>query len=66
MLLVEIPANFLDLKESDPALALDWRFHSRALFVQLFQKGFIATDFVYLPGKYPRSFYVMSHGDSTL
>jgi predicted GNAT superfamily acetyltransferase len=66
ILLVEIPADLTALKSTDPALALEWRIHSRGLFEDLFERGYIATDFVYLPGKYPRSFYVLSYGESTL
>lgn len=66
MLMVEIPADFMGLKASNPNLALVWRNHSRSLFVNLFERGYIVTDFVYLPGMSPRSYYVLSHGESTL
>jgi predicted GNAT superfamily acetyltransferase len=66
LLLVEIPADFLALKEVSLELAFEWRSHSRWLFQKLFEKGYLITDFVHLPGKYSRSFYVMSHGESTL
>ena len=66
MLLVEIPADFQSLKVADLALALEWRTHTRLLFEELFRFGFMATDFVYLPGAYPRSFYVFSNGERTL
>jgi predicted GNAT superfamily acetyltransferase len=65
LVLVEIPADFLALKEADPDLALDWRLHTRALFEDLFARGYLVTDFVHLPGPHPRSFYVLSHGEST-
>jgi predicted GNAT superfamily acetyltransferase len=64
LLLVEIPADFQALKAADPALALAWRWHSRDLFEALFKRGYLVTDFVYLPGTYARSFYVLSHGDA--
>ncbi len=64
--LMEIPADFLALKAADAGLALEWRLHSRALFGELFQRGYLVTDFVYLSGTYPRSFYVLSYGESTL
>jgi hypothetical protein len=35
------------------------------LFEGLFEDGYLLTDFVYLPGTQPRSFYVLSHGEST-
>jgi hypothetical protein len=31
----------------------------------LFEQGYLVTDFVHLPGTHPRSFYVLSHGEST-
>ncbi len=64
LLLVEIPADFLALKAADPALALDWRMHTRSLFETLFERGYLVTDFVHLPGSYARSFYVFSHGEA--
>jgi predicted GNAT superfamily acetyltransferase len=66
ILLVEIPADFMKLKAIDPALALEWRLYTRNAFETLFDRKYIVTDTVYLPGKYPRSFYVLSHGESTL
>jgi len=65
-MLVEIPADFLALKAANLELALEWRLHSRALFIDLFQRGYLATDFIYQTGPLPRSYYVFTHGDSTL
>ncbi len=65
LLLVEIPADFQSLRKADPELALAWRLHSRVLLEELFARGYLITDFVYLPGSQPRSFYVLSHGEST-
>jgi predicted GNAT superfamily acetyltransferase len=64
--LIEIPADFLALKAAEPALSVEWRSHTRALFEDLFQRGYLVTDFIHLPGATPRSFYVLSHGESTL
>jgi predicted GNAT superfamily acetyltransferase len=64
--LVEIPADFQSLRSADPGLALEWRLHSRALFVELFGLGYLVTDFVHLPGTFARSFYVLTFGESTL
>ena len=61
--LAEIPSDFSALKESDFTLARDWRFFSREVFETAFEAGYIVTDFVYDQG---RSFYVLSHGESTL
>lgn len=66
VLLVEIPADFQILRANDADLALRWRLHTRVLFEYLFQLGYLITDFVYLPGRYPRSYYVLSHGEGTL
>jgi len=65
ILLVEIPADFLALKEANFELAKDWRIKSRDIFEGLFRTGYLVTDFVHLPGKYPRSYYVFSHGEGT-
>jgi predicted GNAT superfamily acetyltransferase len=66
LVLVEIPANFLALKAADAALGLEWRLHTRTLFETLFGMGYLVTDFIHLPGDPPRSFYVLSDGESTL
>ena len=66
ILLVEIPSEYLVMKEVDMDLALDWRAQTRIIFESLFTAGYIITDFIYLLGQYPRSFYVISHGESTL
>lgn len=64
LLLVEIPADFQRLKSANPALALEWRLHTRHLFEALFERGYLVTDFVHLPGTYARSFYVLSYGEA--
>lgn len=66
LVLLEIPPDFLALKAADAALALAWRMSSRTLFEGLFERGYLVTDFVHLPGRAPRSYYVLSHGESTL
>ena len=66
MVLVEIPANFQVIKQNAVDLALQWRVHTRRLFEELFSLGYLVTDFVFLPGTHPRSFYVFSYGKSTL
>ena len=65
LLLVEIPADFQGLKAADRELATAWRKHTRDLFEGLFANGFLVTDFIFLPGRHSRSYYVLSHGDST-
>jgi predicted GNAT superfamily acetyltransferase len=61
--LVEIPSDFPALKAADFSLARDWRYFSREVFETAFATGYIVTDFVY---DIQRSFYVLSHGESTL
>jgi predicted GNAT superfamily acetyltransferase len=63
LVLVEIPSDFSALKDADFSLARDWRFFSREVFETAFAAGYIVTDFVY---DNRRSFYVLSHGESTL
>ena len=63
LLLAEIPSDFGALKDADFALARDWRFFSREVFETAFAAGYIVTDFVFEDG---HSFYVFSHGESTL
>ena len=65
VLLVQIPPDFLALKAADLDLALAWRLHSRTLFETLFAEGYLVTDFIRQGGNLPRSFYVLSHGEST-
>jgi predicted GNAT superfamily acetyltransferase len=65
-LLVEIPADFQALRASDHSLALEWRMIIRDIFEELFAQGYIVTDFLHLRGDLPRSYYVLSHGESTL
>jgi len=67
LLLVEIPPDFLSLKEANLALARDWRFYAREVFEVAFTAGYLVTDFVFERGmERPRSFYVLTHGESTL
>jgi predicted GNAT superfamily acetyltransferase len=63
LLLVEIPDDFLALKQLDLALGRDWRYCSREVFETAFAAGYLVTDFVHEEG---RSFYVLTHGESTL
>ncbi len=64
--LVEIPSDFNALKAADFELAKAWREHTRETFGELFGQGYLVTDFIYEPGSQPRSFYVLSYGESTL
>src|SRR5436189_2393800 len=44
-LLVEIPGHYSELLLSDPALALDWRLSTRAIFQRYFARGYRVVDF---------------------
>jgi len=66
ILLVEIPADFQAIRENSLSLAQTWREETRRLFEALFAAGYLVTDFIYLPGSQPRSFYLLSFGESTL
>lgn len=46
LLLLEIPADIHLVKESDMALALDWRLKVREAFEHYFAQGYLATDFI--------------------
>jgi predicted GNAT superfamily acetyltransferase len=63
LLLIEIPFDFLALKAADMSLAQAWRFYTRAVFEQAFADGYLVTDFVH---DHARSFYVLTHGETTL
>jgi predicted GNAT superfamily acetyltransferase len=63
LVLVEIPSNFLALKTADLALARDWRFYTREVFEKAFAGSYLVTDFVH---DNQRSFYVLTHGETTL
>jgi len=66
IILVEIPADFLALKAANIELAREWRTVTRSLFEDLFESGYLATDFVHLTGDIARSYYVLSNGEGTL
>ena len=63
LLLIEVPFDFLALKAADLPLAKAWRFYTRAVFEAAFAAGYLVTDFVNTNG---RSFYVLTHGETTL
>jgi predicted GNAT superfamily acetyltransferase len=63
LLLIEIPSDFPALKATDLPLARAWRIYTRAVFEEAFATGYLVTDFVHDQG---RSFYVLTHGETTL
>ena len=64
--LFEIPSDFQGMKVADIELGREWRMYSRTIFKLFFYHGYMVTDMVFLPGNNPRSYYVLSQGDSTL
>jgi predicted GNAT superfamily acetyltransferase len=66
LILVEIPDDFQNIKNTDFELALRWREHTRKLFENLFDSGFIVTDFVrYKDGDgRQRSYYLLTYQDA--
>lgn len=66
IVLLEIPANIAEIKLADIKLAQTWRMSTRIYFEVLFRSGYLASDFIFLPGANPRSFYVLSDGERTL
>jgi predicted GNAT superfamily acetyltransferase len=65
--LVEIPSDFLAIKNEDPELALAWRLQARAIFERAFADGYIVTDFVQaVEDSYRRSYYLLSYGEAKL
>jgi predicted GNAT superfamily acetyltransferase len=63
LLLIEIPFDFLALKAADLPMARAWRIYTQAVFTEAFATGFLVTDFIHAKG---RSFYVLTHGETTL
>jgi predicted GNAT superfamily acetyltransferase len=63
LLLLEIPHDLLALKAANLSLAQGWRSFTREVFENAFEAGYLVTDFVH---ENRRSFYVMTHGESTL
>lgn len=66
LILVEIPTNFQELKQRDLALAVRWREHTRTLFENLFDSGFMVTDFVRHvdSNDQQRSYYLLTYQDA--
>jgi predicted GNAT superfamily acetyltransferase len=66
LILVEIPADFQKIKKQDFSLAIRWREHTRTLFENLFDSGFLVTDFVRNEDDEdrPRSYYLLTYQDA--
>jgi predicted GNAT superfamily acetyltransferase len=55
-LLVEVPAEFQSLKQTDMALARAWRKTTGTIFQTAFAQGYTATEYLYRAG---RSYYLL-------
>lgn len=66
LMLVEIPDDFQGIKQQDFSLAVRWREHTRTLFENLFDSGFMVTDFVrHKDNKnQQRSYYLLTYQDA--
>jgi chorismate synthase len=65
MVLVEIPRDFNAILKHDTGVALDWRWHVRALLQGLLRANYVVTDFVSATTDAPdRVFYVLSQTGS--
>jgi predicted GNAT superfamily acetyltransferase len=62
-LLVEIPVDVTDLQLADPALALEWRLATRAIFQNYFSRGYRVVDF-FLSRASGRGHYLLSRATS--
>lgn len=66
LILAEIPADFQEIKRQDFSLAVRWREHTRTLFENLFDSGFMVTDFVRHQDSKDRqrSYYLLTYQDA--
>src|SRR3954452_2521422 len=58
-LLVEIPVGYAEMQQQNPALALEWRMASRAIFQHYFARGYRAVDF-FLSRESGRGHYLLA------
>ncbi len=65
MLLAEIPADFMQIRQADFPLAAAWRASTRQVFEACFGLDYLVTDFIY-ERESRRSYYVLTHGQATL
>jgi predicted metal-dependent hydrolase len=65
--LIEIPPNFQEIKQTNIKLARDWRLLTRALFEEYFEDGYAVVDFVSeVTDSRRRSFYVLEYQPARL
>jgi predicted GNAT superfamily acetyltransferase len=61
-ILVEFPADFQAIKQADAALAQTWRAHTRALFEEAFDRGYVVTALARGPSdRRLSSFYLLTN-----
>lgn len=61
--LVEIPSNFTEMLTREPALALEWRLSTRAIFQAYFTRGYRVVDF-FLARERGRGQYLLARAAS--
>jgi predicted GNAT superfamily acetyltransferase len=66
IVMVEIPTDFQAMRTQDIDLAATWRVSTREIFEAYFLAGYFVTDFVYDPLPTNHSYYILTHGQSTL
>ncbi len=61
MVMIQIPPDFLYMKEVDFGLAQAWRAHTRELFESAFSAHYLVTDFLFIKeGGETRSYYLLT------
>ena len=60
-LLLEIPTDFANLKQTDRPLAVDWQKKTRVACQHYFERGYIITDFMVLDKPRPQALYVLEN-----
>ncbi len=64
LVLVEIPSDFMHLKEVDFALARSWRVHTREVFEAAFEADYLISDFLFIKeGGESRSYYLLARSE---
>lgn len=61
LLAVEIPLNFVEIKERNLGIAINWRIGTRELFRNYLARGYVVVDIIYSADK-QRGFYVLLKG----
>lgn len=65
LVLVEIPSDFLDMKEVNFELARTWREHTREVFEGAFAEDYLVSDFLFVKdGGESRSYYLLTHREA--